>query len=457
MSESLLWLLFDSWNAKRQGIAAVTKRQKDRLAEMVNFARANSPYYHSLYRDLPERIEDHTLLPVTNKKDLMAHFDDWATDREVTMEKARKFVDNPKLVGERFLGTHTLVTTSGTTGTRGIFLIDDRSLAVTNAIALRMFNDWLDIGDLIRILIGAGRTAMVIATSGHFSTTVASVLLRKGSWLRSKLIRVFPVHMHVPKMVTELNQFRPVILAPYASIAALLASEQKLGHLHINPVLLVPTAEGLPPSEYDRIARVFNTKVRNSYAATECAFLSYSCEYGWLHVNSDWVMLEPVDADYQPVPPGEQSYTVLISNLANRVQPILRYDLGDSILQRPDPCPCGNPLPAIRVQGRAADMLTFSTNRGEKVTIAPLIFITMVDRIQGIELIQIVQTTPTNLRVRMRLASGIDADQVWHVVHTEITRLLSEHELDHVTVERADEPPEQSSGGKYREVIPLRD
>ena len=34
--------------------------------------------------------------------------------------------------------------------------------------------------------------------------------------------------------------------------------------------------------------------------------------------------------------------------------------------------------------------------------------------------------------------------------------LLAKHGLDHVTIERADEPPEQSPGGKYRTVIPLR-
>lgn len=37
-----------------------------------------------------------------------------------------------------------------------------------------------------------------------------------------------------------------------------------------------------------------------------------------------------------------------------------------------------------------------------------------------------------------------------------IMRLLGEHGLDRVTVERAAEPPEQSCGGKYREIIPLR-
>jgi phenylacetate-CoA ligase len=220
-------------------------------------------------------------------------------------------------------------------------------------------------------------------------------------------------------------------------------------------VLVVLSAEGLPEGEYDRIARAFDAPVRHSYAATECPFLSYSCEHNWLHVNADWVALEPVDADFRPVAPGVQSHTVLVSNLANRVQPILRYDLGDRIVLRPDACPCGNPLPAIRVQGRAADLLTFPAERGEKVTIAALSFGTLVDRTPGVELFQIVQTAPTRLRVRLRTAAGADPASAWEAVYAAIMRPLAEHGLGHVTVERAEEPPEPSAGGKHRTIIPL--
>ena len=73
---------------------------------MVTHARANSPYYRGLYRGLPERVEDPALLPPTSKKALMARFDDWATDRGVTSERARAFVEDPDLVGERFLGRY---------------------------------------------------------------------------------------------------------------------------------------------------------------------------------------------------------------------------------------------------------------------------------------------------------------------------------------------------------------
>jgi phenylacetate-coenzyme A ligase PaaK-like adenylate-forming protein len=235
----------------------------------------------------------------------------------------------------------------------------------------------------------------------------------------------------------------------------LLTGEQEAGRLHIHPALVQTGAETLPASEFERIARAFQAKVSTAYAATECPFLSVSCKEGWYHVNSDWVVFEPVDADYRPVPPGTQSYTVLISNLANRVQPILRYDLGDSVLQRPDPCPCGSPFPAVRVQGRVADVLTFPTERGEHVSIAPLVFGSLIDSLPGIALFQIVQTTPTNLRLRLRYAADTDPDHVWQQVQTEVTRVLTEYKAGHITLERAEEPPQQSPGGKYRSIIPL--
>lgn len=103
-------------------------------------------------------------------------------------------------------------------------------------------------------------------------------------------------------------------------------------------------------------------------------------------------------------------------------------------MQRPDPYPCGNPLPAIRVQRRVADVLTFSTERGERVSIPPLAF--EVEHIPGIEQIQVVQRTPTSLRVRLQSASRADSNSVWQAVQTEITRMLAEQRLAHVTVGR---------------------
>ena len=454
MTDSVLSLIRDGRRAMKHGPAAIAQRRRSRFEEMVAFARDHSPYYRELYRNLPPEIDDSALLPVTDKKQLMARFDDWVTDPEVTLEKVRQLAEDPDQVGERFLAKYTVATTSGTTGARGMFVLDDRTMAVTNAIAFRMITSWLGVGDVLRIVARGGRMAMIMAGGGHFASAVAAARMRKSRRGR-KRIGVFPAQTPLRVLVDQLNRFQPAVMAPYASMAALLATEQEAGRLAIRPVLLALSAEGLPIDEYARIAEAFDAKVGNSYASTECTFLSYGCEERWLHVNADWVVVEPVDAEYQPVPAGEQSQTVLISNLANRVQPILRYDLGDSVVQRPDPCPCGNPLPAIRVQGRAADVLTFERANGQHVSIPPLAFAAVTERVDDIELSQIVQTGPASLRVRLRLVSDSDSERIWRLLSDALTRLLSEHDLSHVQIERASEPPEQSVGGKFRQVIPL--
>ena len=57
--------------------------------------------------------------------------------------------------------------------------------------------------------------------------------------------------------------------------------------------------------------------------------------------------------------------------------------------------------------------------------------------------------------VRLQATPGADPDRVWQAVCSDVTRLLAEHNLGHVMVARAEEPPEQATGGKYREIISL--
>ncbi|MFH8982761.1 phenylacetate--CoA ligase family protein [Streptomyces varsoviensis] len=455
MSDSASHLGRDIRRARAQGLSAIARRQEDRLADIVAHARATSPYYRELYRGLPERVADPALLPVTDKKKLMASFDDWVSDREITYEKVSAFADDPELIGHRFLGKHMVATTSGTSGRRGLFLLDDGYMAVTSALTSRALTTWLGPAGVLRATARGGRFAQLVATGGHYAGFAGySRMIREGGW-RAKLIRAFSVHTPMAELVARLNAYRPAVVIGYASTIMLLAAEQEAGRLRIDPLLVEPAGETMTTGDTDRIAAAFGARVGTVYGATECAYLSYGCAEGWYHVNSDWAVVEPVDAEYRPTPPGEFSHTVLVSNLANRVQPFLRYDLGDSVLVRPEPCPCGNLLPAVRVQGRAGDVLTFPDGHGGNVSLAPLAFGTLFDRTPGVEMFQIEQTARTTLRVRLLPAAGADPDSVWEAARRELSRLLTDNHLGGVTIERAEEPPRQAPGGKYRTVIPL--
>ncbi|MBN9318002.1 MAG: phenylacetate--CoA ligase family protein [Devosia sp.] len=450
MGEDLLGLVLDVRRAKKQGPEGIARRQRERLGAMIALARTKSPYYERLYADLPEGTASVELLPTTDKKALMGAFDEWLTDRSVHLSEAQAFADDATKVGEPFHG-HTLATTSGTSGTKGIFLSDRHALTVTQAIAVRAITSWLSFGDFVRIIASGGRMAMVMAKGGHFASAVGAAGIKRR--LKEKLLQL-SVHDPIPEIVTKLNEFRPALIAPYASIASLLATEQEEGRLHVHPVLLTLAAEGLAPEEYLRIARAFGAKVGNTYASTEVPFLSASCDHGWLHVNTDWATLEPVDASYKPVPKGHVSHTVLVSNLANRLQPVLRYDLGDSVVERPDPCPCGSPFPAIRVQGRTSDVVRLVGRDGQDVAMPPMVFSTLLDPVPGIDLYQVVQTAPDALRVRMRVSG--DPVVVWRRVEGDMRDLLKRHGLEHLRLERGDEAPEQTQGGKVRPIIPFK-
>ena len=112
---------------------------------------------------------------------------------------------------------------------------------------------------------------------------------------------------------------------------ALLASEQQAGRLTIQPLLAITAGEQLTAAVRADIESTFGCPVQNRYASAEFPGLSMECRHGLFHVNSDWYLLEPVDENYQPVAPGVVSYTVLVTNLANRVQPLIRYDLGGRV------------------------------------------------------------------------------------------------------------------------------
>ncbi|GGN87266.1 hypothetical protein GCM10010112_69720 [Actinoplanes lobatus] len=445
MADRLFSVIRDLRRAPRH----LDERQRTRLASLVAHARAHSPFYRSLYGSLPAEPEDVTVLPVTSKAELMSRYDEWATDRDVTLAGVRAFVDDPSLAGALYLDRYQVVTTSGTSGHRGIFVQDDRMYTVLSAITVaRAAGSWLSARDYLSMLRRGNRVAAVWATGGHFAGYATAQRLIRERPLRRRSIRVMSVHSPLPELVRAVGEFRPTILNGYASAISLLAREQRAGRLDIRPILVMTSAEGLSPHERDLIRSTFRAKVRDHYACSEFMGLAHGCDQDWLHVSADWAILEPVDEEYRPVPAGEPSHTVLLTNLANRVQPIIRYDLGDSLTVRPDPCPCGNRLPAVRVQGRGSDMLVFPG----AVSLPPLAVGTLVDRSPGVRMFQVVQDAPNRLTIRLLLEDGADPDAVWTRVHQELRTLLDGHGLTTVTVRLDTRPPTRTPGGKFRTV-----
>jgi phenylacetate-coenzyme A ligase PaaK-like adenylate-forming protein len=103
------------------------------------------------------------------------------------------------------------------------------------------------------------------------------------------------------------------------------------------------------------------------------------------------------------LPPGETGATTLLTNLANHVQPIIRYDLGDRVTQHPEPCACGSHLPVIEVQGRCDDTLRLGRSSRHRVGILPLALSTVLEDDAGLFDFQLVQQGPCDLLLRTGL------------------------------------------------------
>jgi phenylacetate-CoA ligase len=447
-------LALDLWQAQREGAAGLARRQELRLAALVAHARVKSRFYQRLYRDLRDSIAIRDLPQVT-KPELMAAFDDWVTDSEVTRAGIEAFVADPARIGSPYRDGLFVCTSSGTTGHPGLFVHDRGAIAVYRVLNfVRLDLAWLSLGQWLRLIQRGTRWATVMGTGGHFVGAGWTELERRRDRWRARADRVFSVQRPLAELVRDLDAFDPTIISGYPSMLELLAEEQAAGRLHLRPILVEVGGESVTPKARARMAAAFGCAIHIAYGTSECLSLAASCPHDWLHVNSDWVILEPVDESFRPTPPGEPSHTVLLTNLANWIQPIIRYDLGDSVLVRPNPCPCGSPLPAIRVAGRSDDVLRLTATDKRTVSVLPLAIGAIVDETPGVHRSQLIQIGPATIRLRLDLKSGADVEHVWRTVAANLNAYLVDQGLGNVDVVRATEPPEQSArSGKFRQVI----
>ncbi len=448
-------IAWDSWKAARGGMAGIRARQQRRLAELVEFVRAKSPYYRDKYAALPDRIEDVRSLPPVLKPDLLKFFDNWVTDRAVTKASVDAFVADKSLIGAQYLGRYFVCTTSGTTGVPTVLVHDAGMLALSSAVELaRGLPAWgFTASDWARFMRLQGRVAAVFVTGGHFQGMASMRRRHLENPRREKTARMFSALAPLSHIVDGLNEYQPAMLAAYPSSLALLATEQQEGRLRINPLLVLPTGETLTLAVRRQIESAFHAHVRQSYGSSEMPVIAYDCGHGGLHVNADWVIFEPVDADFRPVPPGCPSQKVLITNLGNRVQPYIRYEMGDSVTVSPEPCPCGSPLPSIVVEGRNDDILRFTGPDGRSVPIMPMALWSVIKDTPGAYRFQAIQSSPMCLRVRLQAKTSGDEPQVWIQLRQRVRDFLAAHGVVNVEVVLAPEPPAPNPvSGKFRHV-----
>ncbi len=212
------------------------------------------------------------------------------------------------------------------------------------------------------------------------------------------------------------------------------------------PVAVGTTAAPLAPSVRNRISSVFGAPVYDQYRTVEVPWLAGECRaHAGLHVFADMRLIEVVDDAGRPVPDGEEG-EVVITDLANRVFPIVRYRVGDRATMLRDACPCGVTLPLMSsVGGRVLDMIVLP----DGAVIASGVTVLFSHRPDAVHQFQVHQHADYSITLRVRRGPAIDADEVVAGVAHHLRSLT--RQLVPVRVEFVDVIP--SHRGKMRYVL----
>jgi phenylacetate-CoA ligase len=385
----------ESWPRER-----LLEFQRRRLRETVRHAVANSPYYYRAIGDVGNgdiRLHE---LPILTKTTLMAEFDRIVTDRRLRLADAERHLAGDR-AGEPLFGEYRVVASGGTTGMRGVVVYDQPAWEVAVASVLHLLKVQGVSADT-RVL-GIGSPTPLHMTNRLFAE------LRAGRADAPRLSVTTPL----PDVVEALNAYRPEALITYPSFVRRLAEEQRAGRLRIAPRQFCTAAETLTQDVRDLAQETWGASVLNAYGATEANLIGMECPWATgLHVNEDLLVLEVVDENDRPVPPGVAGHRLLVTTLFNRTLPFIRYELSDLVTVADGPCPCGRPhLRLASVQGRREDVLSLPARNGGQVSVHALQLRAPLLRMPAVRQFQ-VSPRSAGLLVRLVLHEGAAAGEV---------------------------------------------
>jgi phenylacetate-coenzyme A ligase PaaK-like adenylate-forming protein len=378
----------------------------------------------------------------------MRNFDDWLTIRHLPLARVREHMRAIDNLGVP-IDDVAVFRTSGTSGEPAVVALPAAVLEFLYGITLARLDR-----KQLRITHEARKVGLDVTISGGKGHFAGAGIGRLMSHLRPRLAKrlaFIEAEQPIEKIVEQLNVIGGISsILTYPSVLSILAREKEAGRLNIEPALIKVSGETLTDDLCQKVHRAFpslNHDIINAYASTECLMPSLECSHGRHHVHEDWVILEAVDKNMEPVADGSLSHTALLTVLANEVQPFIRYDIGDRLRFYPDPCPCDSPFRSFQVEGRQATLLNV-----KGVALSPLVFDLEHEQARRI---QLVQTADQEFEVRIELGEGAVAEVVLEQVIQSVKRVFQENNLPDVEVEESPCPPQLTASGKFHEILPL--
>lgn len=328
----LFWLLLSYWRTRRLRFASraqLDAYQHRQLARFVEVLCARSTYF-APYRKLPL-----AQWPTMNKALMLEHFDAMNTagitlaqamDAAMAAEHSRDFTPA--------VGDITVGLSSGTSSRRAVFTVSSREKAQWAGVMLaKALPDGLFSGE---------KVALFLRANSNLYTAVRS------PWLTFAFYDLFAPF---DSLCAQLAQYQPSVIVAPAQVLRQLALRVIDGRLALAPKKVISVAEVLEAQDRALIVQAFGA-VHEIYQATE-GFLASSCEHGVLHLNEEYVHIEPQWLDAE-----QRRFVPVITDFTRITQPIVRYRLDDILVARATPCPCGRATRAIDgIEGRCDDML----------------------------------------------------------------------------------------------------
>ncbi|NYI45668.1 putative adenylate-forming enzyme [Nocardioides aromaticivorans] len=281
-------------------------------------------------------------LPVVDKRTVLADFA--AFNRYgITLEQAlavAEAAERSRDFTATLPGGVTVGLSSGTTGTRGVFLVSEQESRLWAGILLGQMMAPASLRVLARRPL---RVALFLRANSNLYETLDS---RRVAFSWHDL--TVPVEDHLPDLPGT-----DVLVAP-ASVLRRIAASKPAG---LRPIQVISVAETLDPEDEAVIRGSFGLPVEQIYQATE-GLLAVSCPAGRLHLNEGHVHIEPEWIDHRRFHP-------VVTDFTRTTQLVVRHRLDDVLLAAPGPCPCGRPGRSIAaVLGRADDVLTLAGDGG---------------------------------------------------------------------------------------------
>ena len=190
---------------------------------------------------------------------------------------------------------------------------------------------------------------------------------------------------------------------------------------------VIPTAEPLSTRDRTLFESAFQAPVFNEYGCGELGTIAHECEHGSLHVNCDSLIVEVIPA------PSSSNRTsnvgeVVVTDLFNYAQPLIRYRLSDLASLETENCACGRTLPLMgEVAGRECDIFQNKHGRFFHTEFFSYIFedlqIQLGVSVNGLRL---TQHSPDHLTLEVADPSEDFVNQVKEYVHDRLQRSFSD-------------------------------